>query len=226
MCCLELPLLILGIFYIYKLAQLGSDGLTFNMPPDALQAWRGEKRMQYIWGAIAVFGSFVIGVIGYFMYAATTTTCARDYYYNSNSCGSGGSVAILLLGVFLAPLIVLIVGFVLAWMASSRAKAIQMQASPTSYGMPGGYPVQGGWPQQAGGYPPATQSGWPQQPGAYPPPPAQPGAYPPPTQGGWPQQPGAYPPPSGQPGAYPPPPSQPGDYPPPPPVDPQAPTGS
>jgi hypothetical protein len=178
MCCLELPLLALGIFYIIKFTSLAADGMRYGMPPDVLQAWSGEKRMQYIWGIIGVFGSFAISVIGYFAYYATVPSC---YYYESCGVGNG---AILLLGVFLAPVVVLGVGLALSWMASGRAKAIQLKWSPPGYGMPGAYP-------------PPMQGGWPQQPGAYPPP--MPGAYPPPM-------PGAFPPPPGQPGTNPPPP--------------------
>ena len=209
MCCLELPLLALGIFYIYKFTTLGADGLKLGMPPDALQTWSAQKRMQYIWGIVAVFGSFAVSFISYFLWAATLRTC-YGYY---DTCDAGGNAVILLLGVFLAPLVVLGVCLALSWMASGKAKAIQVQSSPFGYGMPGAYPppMQGGW-QQPGAYPPPM-------PGAFPPPPGQPGAYPPPM-------PGAFPPPPGQPGGYPPPPGQPGGYPPPPPTDPQAPTGA
>ena len=167
MCCLELPLLILGVFYIYKLSVLGTEGLKYGMPPEALQAWQGHKRMESIWGIIAIFGSFVIGIIGYVAYALTiSTSCSDNYYYSRTCTSNGGSVAVLLLGGMLAPLVLLVVGMVLSWMAHSKANAIRLQSSPAGYVMPGAYPP--------------AQGGWPQQPGAYPPPPAQPGAYPPP----------------------------------------------
>jgi hypothetical protein len=154
----------LGVFYIYKFTLLKGDGLKYGMPPEVLEAWRGNKRMQYIWGIIAVLGSCAISVIGFFAYMVTYPSCTSSYDYNTysyNSCDNvqtGGSVAVLIVGWLVAPLVVLGVGLVLSWMASRKAKALEAHGSPSAYGQPGAYP-------------PATQGGWPQQPGAYPPPP-------------------------------------------------------
>jgi hypothetical protein len=175
MCCLVIPLLVLGVFYIYKLTVLKADGLKYGMPPDVLEAWRGNKRMQYIWGIIAIFGSGAISIIGFFAYVVTYPSCTssyNSYTYTYNSCDNlqtGGAVAILIVGWILAPLVVLVVGLVLSWMSSSKAKALEAQGTPVAYGMPGAYP-----PAMPGAYPPAGQGGWPQQPGAYPPPPPPP----------------------------------------------------
>jgi hypothetical protein len=186
---IQIIMLVVGVYYAYRLLTLSSAGLNFGMHPEALIQWRAQKKQQYLWGIAAGWGSLVLGLGAMFVVTATTRTCAfGDYCYSDT-----GAASVWMLLVTLA---VLIVGIALSVMANNKAKALQR----TGMNPFGGQGVQPGW-----GQPPVQQPGWGQppvqQPGWGQPPAAQPGwGQPPAAQPGWGQPPvPAAPPAWGQP---------------------------
>jgi hypothetical protein len=181
---IQIIMLVVGVYYAYRLLNLGSAGLNFGMHPEALIQWRAQKKAQYLWGIVAGFGSLALGLGAMFVVTATSRRCVySDYCYSDTSAAS--------LWMILVTLVVLIAGIALSVKANNKAKALERtgmnplgsQLVQPAWGQP---PVQPGWGQ------PPVQPGWgqpPVQPGWGQPPVQQPGWGQPPAQPGWGQPP-------------------------------------
>jgi uncharacterized membrane protein len=190
---IQIAMLVVGIYYAYRLMNLSSAGLNYGMHPEALVQWRAHKKTQYLWGIAAGWGSLVLGLGALFAVTAMTRQCVTfvNYCYSDTGAAFGWSliVTVLVLGV----------GIALSVQANNRAKALERtgmnpygaQTMQPGWGQP---PVQPGWGQ------PPVQPGWGQ-------PPVQPGWGQPPAQPGWGQPAAPQPPAWGQPPAPPAPPA-------------------
>ena len=174
---LQIIMLVVGVYYLYRLATLSNLGLEFGFPPEILAQWRAHKKHQYVWGIVAGWGSLVASLIALFAVQAATRKCYTSYYYNFCDDGDADTAFVWMVVV---TAIVLIGGIVLSIMAGNKAKALEQQAR--AMGMVATFAAQPGWPQ-----PPAAQPGW-----GTPPTAPQWGAPPPPTPQ-WPQPPAAQP---------------------------------
>jgi hypothetical protein len=144
----QIFMLVVGVWYVYKLLTMGSAASKLQLPPEVLAQWRAQRKRQYLWGIAAGWGSLVATVI-----TASATINPNGYYTASDALNA--EIPVVAVG-----LIILFGGIVLSIRADRRAKSIERGAANSGYGMPGAYPP----PAQPGAYPP----GW--QPGAYPPP--------------------------------------------------------
>jgi hypothetical protein len=179
----QIIMLVLGVYYLYKLINLSSAGLNLGLPPEAVFQWRAARRMQYIWGIAAGWGSLVLGLAALFMITLTTRQCFGADLGLGDICWSDTNTAFLaMLGV---TAVVLVGGIALSVMAGNRAKAIEARGVPSfAYGVPAGQPAWGQPPAQPGwGQPPAQVWGQPPAPQGWGQPPAQPNWGQPPVQG-------------------------------------------
>jgi uncharacterized membrane protein len=160
---IQIIMLVVGVFYAYRLLNLGAAGMKFGMHPEALVQWRAYKKRQYVWGIAAGWGSLVLGLGALFIVTAATRQCVNALGYNY--CASNSSAANV--WMILVTFAVLIVGIILSVMANNKAKALERTGMN-----PNGAPMaQPGWGQ------PPVQPGWGQPPAA----PQQPGWGQPPT---------------------------------------------
>jgi hypothetical protein len=42
-------MLVVGVWYVFKLLTIGSSGLKLGLPPEVLVEWRAQRKKQYLW---------------------------------------------------------------------------------------------------------------------------------------------------------------------------------
>jgi hypothetical protein len=121
-------MLVVGVWYVYKLLTMGSAASKLPLPPEVLAEWRAQRKRQYLWGIAAGWGSLVAIII-----TASATINPNGYYTASDALNAE-------IPEFAVGLIVLFGGILLSIRADRRAKSIEREAANSGYGMPGGYP--------------------------------------------------------------------------------------
>jgi hypothetical protein len=125
---LQIIMLVVGVWYVYKLLTMGSAASKLRLPPEALAEWQAQRKRQYLWGIVAGWGSLVAAVI-----TASATINPNGYYSTSDALNA--EIPELVVG-----LIILFGGIFFSIRADRRAKTIERGAASSGYGMPGAYP--------------------------------------------------------------------------------------
>jgi hypothetical protein len=131
---LQLVVMGIGVFYVFKLLTLAGASAKLGLPPDQLITWRALRQRQYGWGIAAGWGSFVVGLV-----VASATTGNRVYYSQSSALQAQIPTIVI-------TAIVLVGGIVLSARAGRKATAIQSGGS-AAHPRPGAIPGWNSGPQ-------------------------------------------------------------------------------